>query len=558
MAKKQLIHNKYTFKLKSILMSLRVNYLGLTVGVLFYCLSLTPSLLPRATIMQGLISGVSLIVGYGLGVLFSYIYRKLGIKEVPYKYKKFGWYAIGSISLVAMFVFSRLHVVWQNQISQLITADQTAVHSGIRIFLLAVAIASIILLITRLLRKLNRYIYKWLDKWMPLYVARIIGLIVLVMALSFLVNGVMFNGFKQWADSTYKSTNNTTPEGVTVTQSKFRSGGPGSLVSWDSLGYQGQAFIGNGVTVDELSNYNSSPADEPIRVYAGLKAGDTATIRAELALQELIRTGAFDREVLIAATATGTGWIEPSSVNALEYMYNGNTAFATIQYSYLPSWMATLVDKDLASEAGRIFFDTVHEYWKNLPDDNRPKLIAYGLSLGSYGSQAAFSGQSDIASRTDGALFMGTPSFTELWLNFTNNRDSGSPEVKPIYKNNEVVGFAATHEDIEKLNATTKPYSDRVLYMQHGSDPVVWWNPNLLTHKPDWLNEPRAPDVMPNFKWYPFVTFIQVSVDQFVGVNAPNGYGHNYGNTVVAAWEAVTKPSNWTAEDTARLGELVK
>ena len=42
---------------------------GLVVGTLFFALSLTPSLLPRSALIQGLVSGILFAVGYGLGVL---------------------------------------------------------------------------------------------------------------------------------------------------------------------------------------------------------------------------------------------------------------------------------------------------------------------------------------------------------------------------------------------------------------------------------------------------------------------------------------------------------
>jgi len=40
-------------------------------GALFFCLSLTPSLLPRDWLFQGLIGGVNAAFGYGLGVLIG-------------------------------------------------------------------------------------------------------------------------------------------------------------------------------------------------------------------------------------------------------------------------------------------------------------------------------------------------------------------------------------------------------------------------------------------------------------------------------------------------------
>jgi len=67
---------------------------------------------------------------------------------------------------------------------------------------------------------------------------------------------------------------------------------------------------------------------------------------------ELERTGGFDRSVLVVATSTGTGWIDPDAAEALEMLHHGDTAIASIQYSFLPSWISFLIDLGLASEAG--------------------------------------------------------------------------------------------------------------------------------------------------------------------------------------------------------------
>ena len=47
------------------------------VAVVFVCLSLTPSLLPRTWQMQGAISGISATVGYGTGVVLAWLWRRI-------------------------------------------------------------------------------------------------------------------------------------------------------------------------------------------------------------------------------------------------------------------------------------------------------------------------------------------------------------------------------------------------------------------------------------------------------------------------------------------------
>ena len=64
----------------------------------------------------------------------------------------------------------------------------------------------------------------------------------------------------------------------------------------------------------------------PLRVYVGSRSRPTKRLQAQFALEELKRIGGFDRSVLVVSTPTGTGWLDPSAVNTLEYLHGGDTA----------------------------------------------------------------------------------------------------------------------------------------------------------------------------------------------------------------------------------------
>ncbi len=59
--------------------SLKLSTTGLVVGAFLFALSLQPSLLPRPAIFQGVVSGITLMVGYGLGVLVRWTWHYLGL-----------------------------------------------------------------------------------------------------------------------------------------------------------------------------------------------------------------------------------------------------------------------------------------------------------------------------------------------------------------------------------------------------------------------------------------------------------------------------------------------
>lgn len=531
------------------------NYSGLIIGGLFICLSLLPSLLPRPWLMQGFISGVSFTIGYGIGVLFSKILRWLTQKEPTKKQKALAWKIIKIMPALILISIIVGHN-WQNEVRVLVGQEPQNAVNIIQITIVTILFSLFILSICRGLRKLANKLSKFFGRWVPRRVGILFGTGLAALLFVWIINGFLLKTLINVANNIYSNANSQTSEGITQPQNIYRSGNPKSAISWQSLGSRGRDFVARGPSQQQLETFSGQTPMEPIRIYSGLESADSPRERAKLAVADLKLAGAFERDVLVIATATGSGWLEPQAVDSLEYMYNGNSAIVSQQYSYLPSWISFLVDSENAKDAGRELYDAVYTEWIKIPISNRPKLIAYGLSLGSFGGQSAFSSVQDLRRSVDGALYIGTPSNTELWRSITDNRDAGSTEIKPVFENGETVRFASSTEvDTAKLsNEWSNP---RVLFLQHASDPVIWFSFDLMIKKPDWLNEPRGSDVSSRTRWIPFVSFFQVTVDQFYGVTVPNGHGHNYANDIVSAWAEVAQPENWTKEQSVKLQTLI-
>src|SRR4029453_17594264 len=114
---------------------------------------------------------------------------------------------------------------------------------------------------------------------------------------------------------------------------------------------RGRALVPAGRSRGQLPGFAGRPALEPIRVYAGLKSADSVTARARLVVREMDRTGAFERSVVTVVIPTGTGWVDSAVTNSLEYMYAGDTALVSMQYSYLPSWLSFATDRSRVIDA---------------------------------------------------------------------------------------------------------------------------------------------------------------------------------------------------------------
>lgn len=79
----------------------------------------------------------------------------------------------------------------------------------------------------------------------------------------------------------------------------------------------------------------------------------------------------------------------------------------------------------------------------------------------------------------------------------------------------------------------------RVVYAQHASDPIVWWDPSLLVREPDWMREQAGRDVPPTLSWVPWVSFWQIGMDMPLSVSTPGGHAHHYWEEMVHYWAAV-------------------
>ena len=534
----------------------RYTFTGTAVGLVFLWLSMTPSLLPRGPLFQGLVSGAAGAIGYAIGVFAVWLVRYMASKDASPPAPPVAWIVlvvVGVVGTVAMIVWFH---VWQDHVRDLMGVPRLKWHDYPLTAMLAIVVLFVLVEIGQLIGRLIRYLIRQLNRVAPPRVSAVVAVLVVVGLVVAILNGVVVRFAMHTLNNTFEAVNNEESPNNPAPASGLRSGGPGSLVSWSSLGHQGRIFVDGGPTTAQLSAFNGAPAVEPIRAYAGLNSANGIKATAELAARELERTGGLRRRVVAVATTTGTGWINEAEADAVEYMFNGDTAVVSMQYSFLPSWLSFLVDKQNARQAGQALFEAVDRRVRALPEGQRPKLVVFGESLGSFGGEAPFLSPNNIEARTDGALFSGPTFNNTMWEDVTANRDKGSPQWLPIYQQGNNIRFVARPDN---LGRPADPWANpRVVYLQHASDPIAWWNPDLLFAKPDWLREPRGYDVPGDMEWIPIVTFLQVSADMAVAIDVPDGHGHRYVKDVVNGWATVLQPPGWTPEKTERLRPMMR
>ena len=407
---------------------------GLVGAVLFGASSFTPSLLPRSAVLQGLLAGIAAAFGYGMGETVAWLAGRMVRWSPGAVARRRAWLALavvgGAFSLVALVAGWR----WQSDIHELMGLSVPPAYDVLVIAVLAVLVFAGLVAVGRFLRGIGRWVVNKVLRFVPRWVASAIAVVVVALLVVGVISGVVMNVFLAGSNAIFSVRDTATTDGVVQPSGAERSGSPAALASWDSLGREGRDFVGTGPTAQQITAFSGTAAKQPIRVYAGLQTAADVHERADVVVRELERTGAFDRKALVVVTTTGTGWVDPASVDALEYVWNGDTAIAAMQYSYLPSWISFLADKSKAQEAGVVLFHDVYDAWSKLPADHRPQLYVFGESLGSFGGHEAFASLDDMAAQTSGAVYAGTPNFTALWKSLVDGRDQGSLERLPVYQ----------------------------------------------------------------------------------------------------------------------------
>ncbi|MEU4244331.1 alpha/beta-hydrolase family protein [Actinoplanes sp. NPDC026619] len=523
---------------------------GFGLSALFYCLSFTPSLLPRPWFLQGVVAGLTGAIGYAAGTAVGALVR---LRWWPSRRaERIAWHLLFALLPLLIVVFLWLGTRWQRELRVRLGMQPQQEYDALRTVGISLLTFGVLLLIARLLRLAAHGVARLLGRLVPEYAAYCAGFLVVTMVGYGAFDGLLVGNLYTTADRSAALTDSGTGRGVVQPGTSLRSGGPGSLVSWDSLGRQGRNFVANAPGVADLTAFGGRTAREPIRLYAGLASAEDVRDRAALLVREMDRTGAFDRAVVAVFTPTGTGWVDNDVTSSLEYMYGGDTALISMQYSYLPSSISFAVDRSKVIEAAAALITAVHDRWAAMPVTARPKLLIFGESLGTYGTEKTFGSAEEMVEGADGILLEGPTFANPIHRRLTDDRDPGSTVWDPAYAALPVA-FASRADELRDL-ADNRP---KVVYMQNSSDPVVWWNPSLLWHRPGWLRGERGPDVTPDMHWYPVVTFWQTTVDLIFANKVPIGHGHVYKSSAVDGWAAVAPPVGWTVGDTIRLRALL-
>jgi uncharacterized membrane protein len=533
--------------------------IGLGAGLVFWFASLTPTLVPRGWIVQGVTSGACLAIGYGIGTPAERIARRAGRRPSgrPRLRRPIPFAAVAAVLVVGV-AGAVAWATWQDEARDLVGMSHLAWWEGPPMALLSIVVGTVLIrmgtTVGARLRVAHRGIRGRLPAWLPLPAT-----LLLAVLLVGLVGGqVVVRGFVVATNVIYEALDRGTNPGIDQPTLATVSGSPSSIVGWETMGRWGRDFAAGVTSRDQLLAYHGADAEvrDPIRVFVGMRTAETIEDRVAVAVRELERAGGFDRSIIAVWVPGGSGWMDPNAARALEQLYAGDTAIVATQYSYLPSFLSLVIDGSRAIESGALLFDAVRERWSAMPEHDRSRLIMFGASLGAGGAERPFVGSdaaasvANFASRADGALIVGSLGWNPILRQLTEARAPGSPAWQPSYAGGETVRFL-TGGGRPGLDTHWGP--SRVVYLQHPSDPVASLSLDSLWSPPDWMDEPRGDGVPRGSGWFPIVSAVQAAADLSFPSSLPSGFGHDYRVDYVDAFAQVAPPETWTDEDTARL-----
>jgi uncharacterized membrane protein len=265
----------------------------------------------------------------------------------------------------------------------------------------------------------------------------------------------------------------------------------------------------------------------PIRVFVGYNSEPLYPAgRAELALEELERTGAFDRSYLLLVSPTGTGWVDQTMIESAEFLARGDIATCAIQYGRFPSFLC--VQKvHLGRSQFRLLVWGVKQRLASMPPERRPKVLVFGESLGAWSSSdvVMYQGIKGFDHYgIDRALWFGLPGLAK-WSR--NGMARGASDLVP----EGTVGVFDRHEQLAALDEDARQRL-RAVVLMHDNDPIGALSPDLLVKRPPWLGRDRGRGVPEGMGWAPLITFWQTGVDAMNAMVTVPGefgsFGHDY------------------------------
>jgi uncharacterized membrane protein len=183
-------------------------FTGTTVGLIFIWFSMTPSLLPRGPLFQGLVSGFSGAIGYALGVFSVWLVRYMREKQTSPPAPGWAWKVLIPIAVLGQVLMAIWFHVWQDDVRDLMGVTHLKWWDYPLAAVLSLVVLFTLVEIGQLIRMLFSFLVAQLDRIAPFRVSATIVVILLVVLTITLLNGVVVKYTMRTLNNTFASVNN--------------------------------------------------------------------------------------------------------------------------------------------------------------------------------------------------------------------------------------------------------------------------------------------------------------------------------------------------------------
>ena len=173
----------------------------------------------------------------------------------PRPARKRSWpvfFVVGAVLLVLCWLLGQR---WQGQLRDMMSAPPEPFWSKLLLPVAAAFVFVLLVAIGRGLRGAYRWLWGLLSRWIGRRAARAIGWVVVTGLSVLLMSGLLQDVLLKGLDNSFSLADRGTAPGVEQPTSTLRSGGPDSLVAWDTLGLEGRNYTGTGPGGQQIADF---------------------------------------------------------------------------------------------------------------------------------------------------------------------------------------------------------------------------------------------------------------------------------------------------------------
>src|SRR5215472_1706895 len=154
---------------------------GMVLGASFFAASLTPTLVPRNALTQGVLAGTCFAIGYAIGIFVRWLWHYLELPKIAARIraKANALLAIASFLVVATFLWRA--AAWQDSIRAVMGLPPVETSHPLKVCAIALATFVLLIVLARLFWLVSRLVASRVRLAVPRRIANVVGVLMAVL-----------------------------------------------------------------------------------------------------------------------------------------------------------------------------------------------------------------------------------------------------------------------------------------------------------------------------------------------------------------------------------------